>query len=82
MGKCKISQKPGGVETMRMINGAGQAIYYNIVDKGGLTRYIILAASGQHISGRDRQKRKSRTFTQEAQAINFIKKNGYFTPPN
>lgn len=62
---------------MKLINPQGQAIYYNIVEKGGLTRYIIKAASGQSIAGRDRQPLKSRTFTQEPQAERWIKRNGY-----
>lgn len=62
---------------MKMINGAGQAIYYNVVEKDGKTRYIIKAISGQSIAGRDRQKRQSRTFSQEAQVESWIKRNGY-----
>ena len=62
---------------MRMVNAQGQAIYYNIVEKNGLTRYIVKAASGQSIEGRDRQKHQSRTFTQEPQAERWIKRHGY-----
>ena len=62
---------------MRMENGAGEAIYYNLVFKRGQMRYIVKAASGQVIRGRDGQKLKSRTFTQEHQAAAFLKRNGY-----
>ncbi len=62
---------------MRMINGQGQAIYYNCVVKHDQVRYIVKAASGQTIQGRDRQKRKSRTFSQEHQAEAWLKRNGY-----
>jgi len=62
---------------MKMINGQGQAIYYNIVEKRGKLRYIVLAASGQAILGRDREKRNSRTFTQEHQAEAWLRRNGY-----
>ena len=58
---------------MRMVNQAGEAIYYNIVEK----RYIVKAASGQVLTGRDRQKLKSRTFSQEHQARAFLERNGY-----
>ncbi len=62
---------------MRMINGQGQAIYYNCVVKHDQVRYVVQAASGQTIQGRDRQKRKSRTFSQEHQAEAWLKRNGY-----
>ena len=62
---------------MRMANEQGQAVYYNIVEKRGKIRYIVLAASGQIIRGRDGQKLKSRTFTQEHQAEAWLKRNGY-----
>lgn len=62
---------------MRMVNQAGETVYYNIVEKHGNLRYIIKAASGQDIPGRDRQKRKSRTFTQEHQAEAFLRRQGY-----
>ncbi len=62
---------------MKMINGQGQAVYYNVVEKRGKIRYIILAASGQAILGRDREKRHSRTFAQEHQAEAWLRRNGY-----
>lgn len=62
---------------MRMVNGAGEVVYYNVVDKHGGVRYVILAASGQVLPGRDRQKRKSRTFSQEHQAERYLKRLGY-----
>ncbi len=61
----------------RLINEQGQAVYYNCVEKRGKIRYIVLAASGQAILGRDRQKLNSRTFTQEYQAEAWLKRNGY-----
>jgi len=63
---------------MKMINGQGQAVYYNVVEKRGKLRYIIKAASGQAILGRDRQKLNSRTFTQEHQAEAWLRRNGYY----
>ena len=62
---------------MRMMNEAGEGVYYNVVTKHGKVRYMIQAASGQAIPGRDRQKRKSRTFTQEHQAEAWLRRNGY-----
>lgn len=62
---------------MRMSNEQGQTIYYNVVEKRGKVRYIVLAASGQVIRGRDGQKLKSRTFTQEHQAAAWLRRNMY-----
>lgn len=58
---------------MKGINQQGQAVYYNVVEKHGK----IQAASGQVLQGRDRQKRKSRTFAQEHQAAAWLRRNGY-----
>lgn len=62
---------------MRMVNEAGEIIYYNCVTKHGKVRYQVQAASGQAIMGRDRQKRKSRSFAQEHQAEAWLKRMGY-----
>lgn len=62
---------------MRMVNDRGEVVYYNTVIKRGKARHIILAASGQKITGRDGQKLKSRTFTQYHQAEAWLKRMGY-----
>ena len=62
---------------MRMANDRGEVIYYNVVTKHDRVRYQIQAASGQAIVGRDRQKRKSRTFAQEHQAEAWLRRMGY-----
>ena len=62
---------------MKMVNPQGEAIYYNLVEKHGKVRYVVVAASGQVIRGRDRQKAKSRTFSQEHQVEAWLKRNGY-----
>jgi len=62
---------------MRMVNKAGQAVYYNCVEKRGEIRYVVAAADGQTLPGRDRQKLKSRTFTQQHQAEAFLRRLGY-----
>lgn len=65
---------------MKMVNEAGEIVYYNCVTKHGKIRYQVQAASGQVITGRDRQKRKSRTFAQEHQAAAWLRRNGYEAP--
>jgi len=62
---------------MRYENKAEQVIYFNPVRKGGRDRWLLQAASGQIITGRDRQKFRSRTFAQEHQAAAWLKRNGY-----
>lgn len=62
---------------MKLVNKAGQAVYYNVVEKHGKLRCVIKAASGQAITGRDRQKAGSRTFAQEHQAEAWLRRNGY-----
>lgn len=47
---------------MMLTNKEGQKVYYNLVIKHDKVRYMIAAASGQVIRGRDGQKLKSRTF--------------------
>lgn len=62
---------------MRMVNEQGQAVYYNCVEKHKRIRYVVKAASGQFILGRDREKLRSRTFVQEHQAEAWLRRNGY-----
>lgn len=62
---------------MKRVNQQGEAVYYNVVKKHERIRYQIQAASGQTIKGRDRQKRKSRTFAREHQALAWLERNGY-----
>ena len=62
---------------MTLTNEAGQKVYYNVVEKAGKIKYIVLAASGQVLTGRDGQKLKSRTFHQEHQVERWVKRNGY-----
>lgn len=62
---------------MKLINEAGQAVYFNVVTKNGKEQYIIKAISGQKIPDRDRRPHSSRTFTQLAQAEKWLERNGY-----
>lgn len=61
----------------RYRNEAGQAVYFNTVEKSGKVRYIVKAIDGQVLRGRDGQRLKSRTFAQEHQAEAFLKRCGY-----
>lgn len=63
----------------RMENAKGEALYYNIVEKGGKVQYVMKAIGDTVILGRDRQKKKSRIFTQEAQAEAYLNRNGFKT---
>lgn len=62
---------------MKLLNEKGQAVYYNIVEKQGQLRFIVLAASGQRLMGRDKQKLKSRTFLNEHTAEAYLLRHGY-----
>lgn len=61
-----------------MENDRGQAVYYNVVTKHGKDRWVVTAANDQTVLlGRDRQKLKSRTFSQEYQMEAYLKRNGF-----
>lgn len=62
---------------MKMANAKGEEVYYNIVEKEGRIRFIVKGINGTMVLGRDRQRLKSRTFTQEAQAEGYLKRNGF-----
>lgn len=64
---------------MKLANDKGEAVYYNPAVKHGKPCYVIVAISGQTILGRDKQKRKSRTFVHEYQAEAWLRRNGYET---
>ena len=50
---------------MKMINKAsGEAVYFNPIKKHGKDAWIIQGIGATVVIGRDRQKLKSRTFTQ------------------
>ena len=52
---------------MKMINKAtGEAVYFNPIRKNGKDACIIQGTGSTMVIGRDRQKLKSRTFTQYA----------------
>lgn len=62
---------------MKMVNAKGEALYYNVVQKNGKVQYVMKAIGDTVILGRDRQKKKSRIFTQEAQAEAYLNRNGF-----
>ena len=64
---------------MRLVNGKGEAIYYNLVEKNGKLQYVVKGIGDTVVLGRDRQKRKSRIFTQEAQVERYLLNHGFTT---
>ena len=62
---------------MKMVNDKGEALYYNGVTKNGKDVWVLKAIGSTVIVGRDRQKKKSRIFTQEAQALAYLNRNGF-----
>lgn len=64
---------------MKMVNAKGEALYYNPVEKNGKLVFVVKAIGDTVILGRDRQKKKSRIFTQEAQAEAYLKRKGFET---
>ena len=63
---------------MKMVNkSTGEAVYYNPIRKGGKDVWGIQGIGNTVVIGRDRQKKKSRIFTQEAQAKAYLKRHGF-----
>ena len=63
---------------MKMVNkGTGEAVYFNPITKRGKEAWIIQGIGSTVVIGRDRQKKKSRTFTQYAQAEAYLKRHGF-----
>ena len=63
---------------MKLINKTtGEAVYYNIVRKNNKDCWLVKGIGDTVIIGRDRQKRKSRIFTQEAQAERYLDRHGF-----
>ena len=64
---------------MKMANDKGEAIYFNAAEKNGRMVFIVQGIGDTVIIGRDRQRLKSRTFTQENQAWAYVKKHHFMT---
>ena len=62
---------------MKMANEKGEAVYYNPVEKNGKLFFVIKGIDGTKVIGRDRQKKASRSFTQEAQARAYLERHGF-----
>lgn len=62
---------------MKMANAKGEAVYFNLVTKNGKDVWIVQGIGSTLVLGRDRQKRRSRTFTQEAQASVYLSRHGF-----
>lgn len=62
---------------MKLANAKGEMVYFNLVQKNGKLQWVIKGIGDTVVLGRDRQKKKSRTFTQEAQADAYLKRNGF-----
>lgn len=63
---------------MKMVNkSTGEAVYFNPVTKHGKDAWIIQGIGSTVVIGRDRQRLKSRTFTQYSQAEAYLKRHGF-----
>lgn len=62
---------------MHMINAKDEAVYYNMVTKNGKDQFVIKGIGSTVILGRDRQRRKSRSFTQQHQAEQYLARHGF-----
>ena len=63
----------------RMENAKGESLYYNVVEKNGKVQYVLKGIGSTLILGRDKQKKKSRIFTQEAQVEQYLRRHGFET---
>lgn len=63
---------------MKLVNkSTGEAVYFNPITKNGKDCWLVQGIGDTLVIGRDRQKRKSRIFTQEAQADRYLEKHGF-----
>lgn len=62
---------------MHMINDKGEAVYFNYVRKNNKDYWVVKGIGSTVVYGRDRERRKSRHFTQEQQAERYkLKEKG------
>ncbi len=57
---------------MHMVNDKGEAVYYNLVRKNNKDYWLVQSIGSTVVYGRDRERRKSRHFTQEQQAERYL----------
>ena len=60
-----------------MVNEKGEAVYFNCVRKNGKDQWVVKGIGSTVVYGRDRQRRKSRTFTQGPQAERYLARHGF-----
>ena len=63
---------------MKMVNEKGEAIYCNEANKNGKSVWVLKGIGETKIIGRDKQKKQSRVFTQEAQMTAYLKRHGFY----
>lgn len=61
---------------MHMVNDKGEAVYYNLVRKNNKDYWLVQGIGSTVVYGRDRERRKSRHFTQEQQAERYLARQG------
>ena len=61
---------------MKMVNAKGEAVYFNRAWKHGKETWVVQGIGETLVIGRDRQKRRSRTFTQLPQAEKYLARMG------
>lgn len=62
---------------MKMVNAKGEAVYFNRAWKHGKETWVVQGIGETLVIGRDRQKRRSRTFTQLPQAEKYLARRGF-----
>ncbi len=63
---------------MKLVNKTtGESVYFNPITKNGKDCWLVQGIGDTMVIGRDRQKRKSRIFTREAQADRYLEKHGF-----
>lgn len=65
---------------MHMVNDKGEAVYYNLVRKNNKDYWLVQGIGSTVVYGRDRERRKSRHFTQEQQAERYLARHMVFGP--
>jgi len=61
----------------RLENDQGGAVYFNPIVKHGKDAWVVKGIGDTVVIGRDRQKKRSRIFTQYAQAEAYLKRHGF-----
>lgn len=61
----------------RLENGQGGAVYFNPITKRGKDAWVVKGIGDTLVIGRDRQKKRSRIFTQYAQAEAYLQRHGF-----